>query len=47
MKTITPNIWTVLLRLVLLAFFVYLYQFPVAKIISGEYDNLAFFLLGF
>lgn len=47
MKTIIPNIWMLLLRIVLLVLFVYIYQWPLEKIKSGQYqNNEAIFWLG-
>jgi len=39
MKTVIPNIWLLLLRLALLALFVYIYQWPLEKIRTGQYQN--------
>jgi hypothetical protein len=39
MKTVNPNIWMLLLRLVLLALFIYIYQWPLEKIRTGQYQN--------
>jgi len=39
MKTVIPNIWMLLLRIVLLALFVYIYQWPLEKIKTGQYQN--------
>lgn len=48
MKTVTPNIRMLLLRLALLALFIYIYQWPLEKIRTGQYQNNAgMFWLGF
>lgn len=39
MKTVIPNIWMLLLRIVLLGLFVYIYQWPLEKIRTGQYQN--------
>lgn len=47
MKKVIPNIWMLLLRIALLALFVYIYQWPVKKIQTGQYgENEAVFWLG-
>jgi hypothetical protein len=47
MKTVIPNIWMLLLRIALLALFVYIYQWPLEKIQTGQYQrNEAIFWLG-
>ena len=42
MKTIIPNIWMLLLRIGLLTLFVYMFQWPLEKISTGEYLNNPF-----
>jgi len=39
MKTVIPNIWMLLLRLALLVLFIYIYQWPLEKITTGQYQN--------
>jgi hypothetical protein len=39
MKTVIPNIWMLLLRLALLALFIYIYQWPLEKIRTGQNQN--------
>lgn len=48
MKVIFPNIWTLILRIVLIALFLYMYQWPVEKIRTGEYliHSSGLFLFG-
>ena len=47
MKTVIPNIWMLLLRIALLGLFIYMYQWPLEKIRTGQYqNNEAIFWLG-
>lgn len=47
MKTVVPNILMLLLRIALLGMFVYIYQWPLEKITTGEYRmNETIFWLG-
>jgi hypothetical protein len=47
MKTVIPNIWMLLLRVALLGLFIYIYQWPLEKITTGQYkNNEALFWLG-
>lgn len=47
-KIILPNIWMLLLRVALLVLFAYMYQWPLEKIRTEEYqDNVLVFWLGF
>jgi hypothetical protein len=39
MKIVIPNIWMLLLRIILLGLFIYIYQWPLEKIRTGEYQN--------
>ena len=48
MKTIIPNIWMLLFRLALLTLFIYIYQWPIEKIKTGQHlVNPVGFWLGF
>ncbi len=48
MKTVSTNIWMLVLRLLLLALFVYIYQWPLEKIRTEQYhNNEGVFWLGF
>lgn len=47
MKTVMPNIWMLLFRLVMLIAFIYMYQWPLEKFHSGDYqDNPLAFWFG-
>jgi hypothetical protein len=47
MKTVIPNIWMLILRLALLMIFLYIYQWPLEKISTGQYKaNEGAFWLG-
>lgn len=47
MKTVIPNIFILLLRIALLALFIYIYQWPIEKLQTGQYrENEVVFWLG-